>query len=167
MSEATDGGRSRRDAGLVWLAVAVIIVLALATWFCVQSRKPSTTPFVDPEGPQRVRVDDVEVSSPELLVGPATIRGAVYPEFVSWLVITSCAEEDGCEGVFAAVFDVRHETGRSVVRLDHRFDVPAGGELRFEGLLDGRFANLAVDECRIEVISRGTPAVDPDTVVEL
>ena len=146
-----------RDSRGLLLLLVVVVAAAIVVWLLTRREPAAPTPQPPAETPETVRLefDDVRVDSPDLAVGSARVRTAIQQGFSSWLVIVECAETDGCAGELAV--DVGYDTGdgRDHVVLAGRFDVPDGGEMRFQGLQDPATTVAAVDRVTVEVRHRG------------
>lgn len=147
-----------RDSRGLLLLLAVVVVAAVAVWLLTRRAPESPRRVLPSEAPEteRLEFDEVRVDSPDLEVGPARVRTAIQEGFSSWLVIVECAETRGCVGELAA--DVEYDTGAGSdhVVLAGRFDVAAGGELRFEGLQDPSTPVEAIDRVTLAVRHRGS-----------
>ncbi|MCU0304626.1 MAG: hypothetical protein MUC56_11275 [Thermoanaerobaculales bacterium] len=141
---------------LILLAVA-LVAAAVLVWYLSRPEPVVVPATPEPEGPTRVGVTAVAVRSPDLAVGAAEVRAAVYPDYSSWLVKLPCAEAAGCAGKLA--LDIAFHTGGEdrVISLTGRFDVPNGGELRFEGLDNRPTAVERLDSITLRVVERAAP----------
>lgn len=155
MTRAERNGRSGRRTAVLWVAVPLIAAVVAVTWWCTRPRPTPAPPFSEPAAPARLSLDGIEVDSPELAVGPGSVRATIHPDHSSWLVTVRCAEPDGCVAELAAIVELRPDGGRSAVRLDGFYDVSSGGEMSFDGLVEGGMALPEIIGLRIEVLHRG------------
>ncbi len=156
-----------REARGLLILLAVVVVGALVVWFAIGRRGgESSSPALEPFEAILFDFDDVAVTSPDLQVGQARVRGAIQDGFSSWLVMMDCAQADGCAGEFAV--KVSYHTGsegRELV-LANALEVPMGGELRFQGLQDPSTPVDRIDKLSLEVRSSGGPSELPYDVID-
>ena len=144
-----------------------VLVVAAVVWFAVQWRS-------DRNRPARLEVVEatlfdfaaVAVTSPDLLVGPARVRGAIQDGFSSWLVTMDCAQPDGCTGEFGIEVSFHTGSDRRQLVLVNRFEAPMGGELRFEGLQDPSTPVDRIDGLALDVRVSGVPSEIPYDVID-
>jgi hypothetical protein len=138
---------------LIVLAVAVVIAVAVAIWFGLRRGPSAEPPGTIPPPPETVLLEfsDLPVRSADLAVGPATVRGAIQDGFTSWLVVIPCSEPGGCAGELAVELDYHTGSAPGSLVLAGRYDVPSGGELRFEGLQEPSTPVDQIDRVTLEV----------------
>lgn len=143
----------RSTRGLLF-ALGALVVVAAVVWLASRPRPAPSRAERDEAEPVRFHFAEIDVRSPDLEIGPAEIRGAIYPSYSSWRVTMSCAEPDGCTGEFALEVSYRAgaETGRVV--FINRCEAPMGGKLSFEGLQDRATPIDGIDRLTLEVRDR-------------
>lgn len=151
-----------RDSRGLLILLTVVVAAAVVVWFATRTPGPPApvpTP-AEPETDTTVRLDfdDLPVDSPDLAVGPARVRVAIQDGFSSWSVIIDCAEPEGCAGELAARVDLDAGDDERQVVLAGRVDVPAGGELHFEGLQDPATPVAGINRVSLEVRHRVSEA---------
>jgi hypothetical protein len=149
-----------RDSRALLIVLALVVVVAAAIWLALRRgpETPAPAPVPTPVEVERLEFDDLAVDSPDLAVGPARLRIAVQNGFSSWSLTTDCGEPDGCVGELSVEIGYDTGTDRGRVVLAGRFDTPAGGELRFEGLQDPATEVEGIDRVALEVRHRGPEA---------
>jgi len=76
-----------------WMAVvAVVVVTILVAVFLWRGFRPAPAP---PEIPSFTQ-DNVTVTSPDLAVSEALVRGTVHPGYTGWVCLLECLEPEGC-----------------------------------------------------------------------
>ena len=145
-------------SGARWLVILLVVVAVVTAgwWFLRRPRPVDPIPGREMEGPVRFDHGEVDVHSPDLVVGVATVRGAAAPGYSSWLVMMDCLETDGCAGRFALEIRYRSDDGRRSVTVTDDFDIAHEGVLRFEGLENQAIALTGIEGLRLEVLSRRT-----------
>jgi len=118
------------------IVVAAVLVVAALVWLATRSEPEPPRVERDEAEPVRFEFAEIPVTSPEIDVGPAEIRGAVYPDYSSWRVTMSCDEPDGCTGEFALEVSYRSGSEARRVAFINRCEAPLGQTLRFEGVQD-------------------------------
>jgi hypothetical protein len=151
---------------LILLAVA-LVAAAILVWYLARPEPVVVPATPEPEGPTRVGVTAVGVRSPDLGVGDAEVKAAVYPDYSSWLVKLPCADAAGCAGRLA--LDIAYHSGTEdrVISLTGRFDVPSGGELRFEGIDNRPTAVERIDSITLRVVERAVVGEPEAEEIEL
>ena len=144
----------REFRGLL-IVIAVVIALAAALWLVNRPKYAPSRLIPEDDEPVRFRFNDVSINSPDLEVTEPEVRGSTRSTYSSWLVILNCAEPEGCAGKYS--LEVSYHTGGESQRvvIVNRFDVPNGGELRFEGLQDPPSLVDRIDGLTLEVLERG------------
>ena len=149
------------------LILLVVLVVAAVVWFAIQWRSDQERPTrLEPIEATLFDFDAVAVTSPDLLVGPARVRGAIQDGFSSWLVMMDCAQPDGCTGEFGIKVSFHTGSDRRQLVLVNRFEAPMGGELRFEGLQDPSTPVDRIDGLALDVRVLGAPSVLPYDVID-
>lgn len=143
----------RASRGLLIVVVAVLVMAALV-WLATRSRPEPPGVERDAAGPIRFEFVGITVTSPDLEVGPAEIKGAVYSDYSSWRATMSCNEPDGCTGEFALEVDYRAGGEARRVVFINRCEAAMGGALRFEGLQDQSAPVDAIDGVTLEIRDR-------------
>ena len=152
----------RQSIGLLLL---LVVVVAAAVVLFILSRQPGEPAGPAVEAPDVVRfsADDVPVRARGLEVSSAGVRVAIHPTFASWLVRVTCDEPDGCSGELTATVRYTDRGEDRSLGLVGSFDVPVGGDLRFEGLQEPPTGVDRIDRVLLEVQSRATPGASvPD-----
>jgi hypothetical protein len=136
------------------IALVVLLVVAALIWLATRSEPVPPRVERDEAAPVRFEFAGIDVASPDLEVGPAEIKGTVYPSYSSWRVTMSCDEPDGCTGEFA--LEVGYHSGSESRRLViiNRCEAPMGQNLRFEGLQDQSTAIDGIDRVTLKVRDR-------------
>ncbi|TFG39491.1 MAG: hypothetical protein E4H44_01975 [Candidatus Aminicenantes bacterium] len=139
---------------LIALAVVVVVVVAAVAWWVARPQPEPTRVVPDEVKPVKFDFAEIAVKSPELEVGRADIKGAIYPTYTSWQVTVNCAEPEGCTGEFA--LDLSYHAGSEIRRIVmiNRCEAPVGHELRFEGLQDQPSPVDRIDSVSLEVRDR-------------
>lgn len=137
------------------IVLAIVVALVTAVWFFTRPQPEVTTPPPKLDEPLRFSYEGLAVKSADLLVGTASVRGAIHSGYLSWVVIANCAEPEGCAGEFRV--EIEYDTGSETRKIivDARCDVPLGGELRFEGLQDPPTPVSRIEGLELEVVEFG------------
>lgn len=144
------------------LILLAVVVAAAAVLFLLTRREPLpvTPTAVEEPGPIRYRADDVPLSSRGLALSLVGVRASIHADATTWLVALTCDEPEGCAGELEATLHYHSDDeGRRLVMVG-RFDVPVGGELRFEGMEQASAAIDRVDRVEVRVRER-TPRGAP------
>lgn len=139
------------------ILAALIVVFVVVVWYIGCPHPEETPPRPERSEPLRFDHNEFKVESPDLEVGPASVRGAIHPSYLSWVVVIDCAEPEGCTGELKLTieYDTGSETRRIIV--DNRCDVPLGGELRFEGFQDPPTPVSRIKSLTLDVVDRSPP----------
>jgi len=156
-----------RGARVWWVLLAVVAVVVVVVWFVSGPEPMTTTPRPERDEPVRFSHDELTVESAELEVGTASVRGAIHPGYISWLVIVGCAEPEGCAGEFSVTIEYHTGTESRRIEVENRCDVPVGAEMRFEGLQDPSTPVGRIDKLILEVLERRPPGVPVIDEIEL
>ena len=144
------------------LILIAVVVAAAAVLYLLTRREPTpvTPATVEEPGPIRYRADDVPLSPGGLALSLVGVRASIHPDATTWLVSLTCDEPEGCSGKLEATLHYHSgDEGRRLVMVG-RFDVPVGGELRFEGMEQASAAIDRVDRVEVRVRER-TPRGAP------
>jgi hypothetical protein len=144
------------------LILLAVVVAAAAVLFLLTRREPPpvTPAAVEEPGPIRYRADDVPLSSRGIALSLVGVRASIHPDATTWLVALTCDEPEGCAGELEATLHYHGDGDARRLVMVGRFDAPAGGELRFEGMEHGSTAIDRVDRVEIGVrerVPRGAP----------
>lgn len=138
------------------ILLAIIVALVVVVWTIGCPPKEETTPPRKRAEPVRFNHEDITVKSPDLEVGPATVRGSIFESYLSWVVIIGCAEPEGCAGEFNVTIDYDTGSESRKIIVDNRCEVPMGGELRFEGFQDPATPVAAIGRLTLDVVALGS-----------
>lgn len=156
-----------REARGLLILLGVVVVGALVVWFAIGRRGGETRrPTLEPVKAVLFDFEGVAVKSPDLRVGQARVRGAIQDGFSSWLVMMDCMETDGCAGEYGVKVNFHTGSDPRELVLANAFDVPMGGELRFQGLQDPSTPVDRIDKLVLEVRSSGAPSELPYDVID-
>ncbi len=134
-----------------WLAIAAVgiaIVVALLVWRAGRDGRGAggESPSFD--------IGSVPVTSPELAVSDALVRGTVYPEYTDWSCVLECREPEGCHVEVMMTIVYRSGADELRVKLGGRFDAAMGEGMR---LARAQRPPTSVDEIeRVELEVAGT-----------
>ena len=149
----------RDTRGLVIaLAVVVVVVVAAVVWWASRPQPGPTRTAPDEVKPVVFDFAEIPVKSPDLGVGRAEIKGAIYPSYTSWRIATDCAEPEGCTGEFALELSYRSGSEIRRIVIINRCEATVGDELRFEGLEDRPTPVDGID--RVSLVVRDRRGID-------
>ena len=106
-----------------WLAIAAVgiaVVVALLVW---RAGRDGRSVGGDSRS---FDIDGVTVSSPDLAVGDALVRGTVYPEYTDWSCVLECREPEGCYAEVLLTITYRSDREELKVKLGGRFEAATG-----------------------------------------
>jgi len=110
-----------------WLAVAAVGVAVLVAFFVWRAGRDGRGPD---DAPEAFNAGSVPVTSPELAVSDALVRGTVYPEYTDWSCVLECREPEGCHAEVQLTIMYRSGGDELKVKLGGRFDAAMGENMR-------------------------------------
>ena len=125
-------------------AVVVTIVIAVFLWRGFQSAP------VPPEIPSFTQ-DKVTVTSPDLAVSEALVRGTVHPGYTGWVCLLECLEPEGCRTDLRVVIDYRSRGEAQRLMIDGRVDADMGETMRIGRVQRPPVEVDGIDKVTIEV----------------
>jgi hypothetical protein len=154
-----------KDARGLLILLAVVVVVAGVFYLVTRPKPEAATPAIGDE-PVRFRADDVPLTSDDLAVTMKSVRAAVHADYTSWLVLLTCDEPEGCAGELEAMLRVHGGGSERRLTMVGRVDVPAGGELRFEGMEDVASVVDRVDRVTLVVRERAPRGAPTPGVID-
>lgn len=133
-----------------WLAVAAVgvaVLVALLIWRgCRDGRMAA-------DAPQDFGVGSVPVTSPDLAVSDALVRGTVHPDYTDWSCVLECREPEGCHAEVQLTITYLSGGDEHDVKLGGRLDAAMGETVRL-----GRAQRppTAVDEVKLVILEVAT-----------
>ena len=133
-----------------WLAVAAVgvaVLVALLIWRgCRDGRMAA-------DAPQDFGAGGVPVTSPDLAVSDALVRGTVHPDYTDWSCILECREPEGCHAEVQLTITYLSGGDELDVKLGGRLDAAMGETVRL-----GRAQRppTAVDEVKLVTLEVAT-----------
>jgi hypothetical protein len=115
---------ANRTRWLALAAVGVAVVVALLVWWVGRDGRGAG------RDSQTFDVGSVPVSSPELAVSDALVRGSVYPEYTDWSCVLQCLEPEGCHAEVLATITYVSGEDQLEVKLGGRLDAAKGENMR-------------------------------------
>jgi hypothetical protein len=131
-----------------WMAVvAVVVVTILVAVFLWRGFRPAPAP---PEIPSFTQ-DNVTVTSPDLAVSEALVRGTVHPGYTGWVCLLECLEPEGCRTDLRVVIDYRSHGEAQRLMIDGRVDADMGETMRIGRVQRSPVEVDGIDKVTVEI----------------
>lgn len=154
-----------RPAILKPLLIAVAVVGALAIAFLAwRAWRPG--PLVEAGPPQSFSVDNVVVDSPDLAVGPATVRGTIHEGYTDWACILECREPAGCNAEIQLIVDFTRAGENQQLVLAGAVAAATGEVIRLDRVEWRQVSADRVGRVRLVVVGRRSREGTSDIFVD-
>ena len=147
-----------------WLIAAAVVLVVAAIFLYWRGCRPA------PPAPEEVArdflVDGVSVDSPDLAVGPATVRGIVHPAYTDWSCLLECRETDGCRAEVQLVVTYRSQGETRHLNLSGRLLAVSGETMRIARAQRPPTVVDTVEGVTLEIIAPLDTDSPPPTPIE-